>query len=84
MAKNSNQAEEEIEFLKITVNDLKNKIINLENEKNKIFEISILEKVELEEKINKFEAKKGSDIQYVQDMEIQLSKLREKNIKLEN
>lgn len=47
-------------------------------------EISVVEKVELEEKIKMMEAKDKSEVGYVQDMEIQVSKLREKCIKLEN
>lgn len=38
--------------------------------------MSIIEKVELEEKIKKFEAKQNSDVEYVQEMEMQISKLR--------
>lgn len=45
---------------------MKTQLACLEDEKNKLLELSIIEKVELEEKIKKFEAKKGSDIQYVQ------------------
>jgi D-mannonate dehydratase len=62
--------------LKITVNDLRNKLIKSESEKNKMLEMSIIEKVELEEKIKKFEAKQNSDVEYVQEMEMQISKLR--------
>lgn len=39
---------------------------SLQDEKNKLLELSIVEKVELEEKIKRFEAKKNSDIAYVQ------------------
>lgn len=62
--------------MKITVNDLRNKLIKSESEKNKMLEMSIIEKVELEEKIKKFEAKQNSDVEYVQEMEMQISKLR--------
>lgn len=46
--------------------------------------MSVVEKVELQEKIKQFEAKDNSEAHYVQDMEIQVSKLREKCIRLEN
>ena len=39
-------------------------------ENKKILEVSVLEKIELEEKINQMQAKQGSDLDYVQDMEV--------------
>jgi hypothetical protein len=47
-------------------------------------EMSIVEKVELEEKVKKHEARQASDIEYLQNMELQTHTLNDRNGKLEN
>lgn len=80
----SKQQKEELDYLKMLTYELKSKLDKSETENRKIMEISVAEKVQLEEKIKKFEAKKNSDIDYIQEMEIQTGKLRQKIIKLQN
>ena len=66
--------QEELQFLKIEIIDYKSKLQKMTEENKKILEVSVLEKIELEEKINQMQAKQGSDLDYVQDMEVELSK----------
>lgn len=56
----------------------------LEEEKKKLVEISIEDKLSLEENINKLMAKSKSDEAYLQEMEAELTKARETILKLEN
>lgn len=56
----------------------------LEEEKKKLVEISIEDKLSLEENINKLMAKSKSDEAYLQEMEAELAKARETILKLEN
>lgn len=62
--------QEELQFLKIEIIDYKSKLQKMTEENKKILEVSVLEKIELEEKINQMQAKQGSDLDYVQDMEV--------------
>ena len=48
LTKNASHTQEEVQFLKITINNMKTQMVCLEDEKNKLLEISIVEKVELE------------------------------------
>ena len=55
----------------------------MQEERQKNIEVSIVEKLELEEKIRKAEANQRGDHSYIQDMEIQLHKAKQDNIILQ-
>ncbi len=59
---------EELEFLKIEIIDYKSKLDKMTEENKKLLQLSVLQKIQLEEKINKMQAKQNSDLSYVQDM----------------
>lgn len=56
---------EEVKYLKQSLIDLKSKNEDLEEERKKLIEISIEDKMALEEQISKLQAKKQSDDQYL-------------------
>lgn len=56
----------------------------MREEKRKLMEISIEQKIAFQEALNKMESRKNGDKHYLDEMERQLSKIKEINIKLEN
>ena len=76
--------QEELEYLKINIIEYQQKLEAANRENKKIAEISVLEKIELEEKIKKCTVKQNSDLEYVKDMEAKLCRQKEKCLQLEN
>ena len=68
--------EHQLEFIKGSAVDLQMKTDKLEEEKKKLIEISIEDKLELEERINKLIFKGNSDEKYIRQMEEEMSKAK--------
>ena len=70
------ELEHQLDFIKSSAVDLQMKNDKLEEEKKKLIEISIEDKLELEERINKLIFKGNSDEKYMGQMEEEMSKAK--------
>lgn len=73
----------ELEFLQNTVIQLKHSNEELKKEQDRLVEIGILEKIDLEERIKSMQLTKEVDKTYVQQLEMELNKAREKCLTVE-
>jgi hypothetical protein len=73
-----------MEYLQSTVIQLKQSNDELKRENEKLSEIGIMEKIELEGKIKNMQLNKEVDKQYVQQLEMELNKAREKCLSIES
>jgi uncharacterized coiled-coil protein SlyX len=78
------ELEQQLQFLKGNIVQLQMKCDKADEEKKKLIEISIEDKLELEERINKLLFKASSDEKYLSEMEDEVSKGKEVILKLEN
>ena len=70
------ELEHQLDFIKSSAVDLQMKNDKLEEEKKKLIEISIEDKLELEERINKLIFKGNSDEKYMGQMEEEMIKAK--------